>query len=165
MSINNTLDGAGSRRGFLTGATTAGLAAILASQLPKAAADPGSDRIKMVCALRRRADLSPEQFDDYWSNRHGPLATEQIKVLGGDRYVQSHITDAAQNLLLATTKGTGQAFDGLTEVWFPSQQAVLAALATTAGFEANQRLTDDEKNFLDLPRCSYFLTTERMLLG
>ncbi|WP_280239880.1 hypothetical protein [Nocardia abscessus] len=47
----------------------------------------------------------------------------------------------------------------------PSQQAVLAALATTARLEANQRLSDDEKNFLELPRCSYFLTTERVLLG
>lgn len=165
MSINSTPDGVGSRRAFFTGAMAAGLAAVLASQLPEAVADPISTRIKMVCALRRRADLSFEQFDDYWTNRHGPFATEQIKVLGGDRYVQSHLGDSNQNQLLVATRGTGEIFDGLTEVWFPSPQAVLAAMATPAGIEANQRLIDDEKNFLDLPRCSYFLTSERVLLG
>ncbi|WP_330231417.1 EthD domain-containing protein [Nocardia sp. NBC_00508] len=139
--------------------------AVLASHAPEAAADTTPDPVKLVCALRRRPDLLPAQFYDYWLHRHGPFATEQIKVLGGYRYVQSHTTDSTHNLLLATARGTGEAFDGVTEVWFRSEQALITAMATPAGMQTNQRLADDEKNFIDLPRSSYFLTKEHVMLG
>ncbi|MET8425669.1 EthD domain-containing protein [Nocardia sp. NPDC004860] len=161
----NTPENAGSRRAFMVGAAAAGLAAALASGLPTAAADTSTDAIKMTCALRRRADLTPEQFHDYWLNHHGPFAAEQIKILGGYRYVQSHILDSPQNALLASTRGTGEPYDGIVEVWFPSEQAMLAGIATPDGIQANQRLADDEKNFIDLARSSYFLTTEHVMLG
>ncbi|WP_433725473.1 EthD domain-containing protein [Nocardia sp. CA-129566] len=110
-------------------------------------------------------DLSPAQFSDYWLNHHGPFAVEQIKVVGGYRYVQSRTTDSAQNLILTTVRGSGEPFDGIVEVWFPSEQAMIAALATPAGIQANQLLTEDETNFIDLPRSSFFLTEGHMLLG
>ncbi|MFE9324373.1 EthD domain-containing protein [Nocardia sp. NPDC052278] len=100
-----------------------------------------------------------------WLNNHGPFATEQIKVLGGYRYVQSHTVDSTQNLLLATARGTDATFDGVTEVWFPSEQAVITALTTPAGIQANDRLTQDEKNFIDLAQSSYFVTKEHVLPG
>jgi hypothetical protein len=59
----------------------------------------------------------------------------------------------------------GQAYDGVTEVWFASRKALVKALATPAGAEANLRLAQDETKFIDLPRSSYFLTTEHVLLG
>ncbi|MEV5836948.1 EthD domain-containing protein [Nocardia sp. NPDC052112] len=149
----------------MAGTTAAGLGAILASHAPEADAGTPSDPVKLVCAIRRRADLSPAQFYDYWLNHHGPLAVEQITVLGGYRYVQSHTADPTQNLLLAAARGTGEAFDGIVEVWFPSEQAVIAAFATPAGVEANDRLTQDEQNFIDLARSSYFVTNEHVLLG
>ncbi|MFQ6398733.1 hypothetical protein ACLMAJ_35510 [Nocardia sp. KC 131] len=56
---------ASSRRTFIAGAISAGLAATLAADLPAAAAGPTSDPVKLVSALRRRADLSSGQFFDY----------------------------------------------------------------------------------------------------
>ncbi|MFI7669511.1 EthD domain-containing protein [Nocardia sp. NPDC049526] len=161
----NTHEAASSRRAFVVGATAAGLGAILASHLPKAAADPSPDPIKLVCVLRRRPDLTPAQFYDYWLNHHGPFATEQVKTLGAYRYIQSHTKDSALNLALATQHGTGEAFDGVTEVWFPSEQALITAAATPAGIQANQALAEDEKKFIDLPRSSFFVTKEYVLLG
>ncbi|MFQ6398732.1 EthD domain-containing protein [Nocardia sp. KC 131] len=93
------------------------------------------------------------------------MAAEQIQVLGGYRYVQSHAADATQNLLLSTTRGADEPIDAIVEVWFPSEQALITALATPAGIEANLRLTEDEKNFIDLPRSSFCLTREHVLLG
>ncbi|WP_433679700.1 hypothetical protein [Nocardia sp. CA-119907] len=45
------------------------------------------------------------------------------------------------------------------------QSHMIAAPATPAGIQANQLLTEDEKNFIDLPRSSFFLTKEHVLLG
>ncbi|MBF6341210.1 EthD domain-containing protein [Nocardia abscessus] len=81
------------------------------------------------------------------------------------RYVQSHTKDSTINLLLATQHGTGESFDGITEVWFPSEQALVIASATPAGIQANQALAQDERNFIDLPRSSFFMTKEFVLLG
>jgi hypothetical protein len=165
MSIENTPQHASSRRAFITGATAAGLSAILASHVPRAAAAT-SNPVKLVCAIRRRSDLSKEEFYDYWLNQHAPLATTMIKKLGGYRYVQSHTSNEDLGLLFASSRGqVGQAYDGVTEVWFPSREALVNALATPAGVEANLRLARDEMNFIDLPRSSYFLTTEYVLLG
>jgi hypothetical protein len=171
-SIENTPERASSRRAFITGATAAGISAIVASHVPAAAAltsetaRRSAHPIKLVCCLRRRSDLSKEEFYDYWLNQHGPLATRMIKKLGGYRYVQSHTSNEALGLLSASSRGQiGQAYDGVTEVWFPSRKALVEALATPAGVEANLRLAQDETNFIDLPRSSYFLTNEHVLLG
>jgi hypothetical protein len=161
-----------SRRAFLTGATAVGISAIAASYAPAAVAltnktSPRSgDPVKMLAVIRRRPDLSKAEFYDYWLNRHGPLATRMIKELGGYRYVQSHTSNEDLGLVLASSRGQiGQAYDGVTEVWFRSREALVKALATPAGAQANLRLARDETNFIDLPRSSYFLTTEYVLLG
>ncbi|MEW1737895.1 EthD domain-containing protein [Nocardia beijingensis] len=157
--------GAASRRTFVVGAVTAGVGAFLAAGVQQASAEPSSDPIKMVGALWRRPDLTPAQFYDYWLNHHGPYATEQIKILGGYRYVQTHTLDSPINSALAAMHGTGLPYDGLVEVWFPSVQALITAMATPQGVLANQKLVDDEKNFMDAARCSLFLATEHVLLG
>ncbi|MFF4250675.1 EthD domain-containing protein [Streptomyces sp. NPDC001663] len=165
MSTANTPQHAHSRRAFVTGATAAGLSAILVSHVPQAAAAT-SDPVKLVCAIRRRPDLSPAEFYHYWLYNHGPLARKQVKKLGGNRYVQSHTNNAALSNVIATSRGqVGQALDGVTEVWFPSREALVKALASPEGEQANLRLAEDERNFIDLPRSSYFFTKEYVLLG
>ncbi|MEU0426186.1 EthD domain-containing protein [Streptomyces canus] len=164
MSMNNAPQHADSRRVFITGATAAGLSAALASHAPQAAA--ASDPVKLVCTLRRREDLSADEFYRYWLYEHGPAATKQLKKLGAYRYVQSHTNNADLNLLFTASRGqVGQAFDGVTEVWFPSREALVKALASREGAEANAWLAEDERNFIDLPRSSYFFTKEHVLLG
>jgi EthD domain len=154
-----------SRRALLTGATAAGLAAVAASITVQPAEAATTTPIKLVCAIHRRPDLTPRQFYDYWLYKHGPFATEQVKKLGAYRYVQSHTTEAALNLTLQESRGTLPPFDGVTEVWFRSALALITALATPAGAAANLKLAQDEKNFIDLSRSSYFFTTEHIMLG
>ncbi|MFE5286038.1 EthD domain-containing protein [Nocardia sp. NPDC056611] len=162
----NTTRGARSWRIPLGGASAAGLAAMLTSQLPRAAAEtePGG-AVKLICALRRRQDRTPDQFNDYWLKVHGPIAIKALTALGATRYVQSHTTDTVLNATVAVSHSTGPAYDGITEAWFPSEQRLLAALATPAGTQANQALADNEKEFIDVAQSSYFLTKEYVLLG
>ncbi|MFX0577571.1 EthD domain-containing protein [Nocardia nepalensis] len=160
---------ASSRRGFLVGAagaTAAGIGAIAALRAQPAAAEPPGAAVKMVAALRRRPDLSPEDFYHYWLYQHGPLATQLVQQLGAYRYVQSHTDSVDLGLLLATSRGqVGQAYDGLVEVWFPSREVLQNSMTSPEGAQANLRLAQDETNFIDLPRSSYFLAAEHVLLG
>lgn len=156
---------AGSRRAFLAGATAVGIPALVASQVPEVAA-ASTVPVKLTCCLRRRPDLTEAAFYDYWLNQHGPFATKMLKQLGGYRYVQSHTNNRDLGLMVASSRGqVGQAYDGVTEVWFRSRQSLIDALATTQGAEANLRLAEDGTNFIDLPNSSYFMTREYLFLG
>src|SRR5919112_4185036 len=48
------------------------------------------DVVKLVFCLRRRGDLSREEFQRYWRETHAPLVRERSPVLGIRRYVQVH---------------------------------------------------------------------------
>jgi uncharacterized protein (TIGR02118 family) len=173
MSTEHTTDHPHTRREFVGGATAAGVGALAASSLPEAAAAASKKRgrrrrkseIKLTCVIRRREDLSAEEFHRYWLKKHGPFARRQLKSLGARRYVQSHTLDTPLNAALAAMRGTAEAFDGIVEVWFDSLDALVAASSSKKGQRANEALAQDEKKFIDLPRSSFFLTKEHVIIG
>src|SRR5919109_5525659 len=69
--------------------------------------------IKLVFVIRRREELSPEEFHRYWLEEHGPLARRLLEELGARRYVQTHTLGADLNTALAASRGTREAYDGL----------------------------------------------------
>jgi len=83
--------------------------------------------IKLVFVIRRREELSHEEFHRYWLEEHGPLARRLLESLGARRYVQTHTLDTDLHAQLAATRGTAEAYDGLAEVWWDSLDALLAA--------------------------------------
>jgi hypothetical protein len=89
---------------------------------------------------------------------HGPLVRSlRDKFPGMRRYVQSHTTAPEVNDLLRASRGAGEPYDGITEVWFDD----LESLGNTEeALEAGQRLLGDERTFLDLGRSALFLTVE-----
>ena len=120
--------------------------------------------IKLVFVIRRREELSPEEFHRYWLEEHGPLARRLLESLGARRYVQTHTLDTDLNARLAATRGTTDAYDGLSEVWWDSLDALLAADGSEAGRRANETLTEDEARFIDFERSSFFMTEEHAIL-
>jgi uncharacterized protein (TIGR02118 family) len=100
--------------------------------------------IKLVLVIRRRAELSPEEFHRYWLDEHGPLARRLLEPLGARRYVQTHTLDTDLNGALAASRGTAEAFDGVAEIWWDSLDGLLAVTSSEDGQRANQTLADDE---------------------
>ena len=47
--------------------------------------------VKLVYCLRRRADISAEEFYRYWLNTHGPKVKNASEALRALRYIQSHM--------------------------------------------------------------------------
>lgn len=120
--------------------------------------------VKLVFVIRRLPHLSRQEFQRYWLEKHGPLAQRLLPLLGAKRYVQSHTLDTPFDDLLRESRGGGEPYDGLVEVWWESLQDLEAAFGTAEGARASEELLEDEKRFIDLGRSSLWLAEDHTLL-
>jgi uncharacterized protein (TIGR02118 family) len=117
--------------------------------------------------LRRRAELSAEDFHAYWRDRHGPLVASHAETLGIRRYVQLHTLDSPIGAAVAASRSCEDTdWDGVALIWFESEAAIVEAATTTeSGQAAAAALYEDEQRFLDLERCELFLSEDHQLVG
>ena len=119
--------------------------------------------IKLVYCVRKHPDLSDEQFRRYWLEDHGPFVRELADVMRAKRYVQSHTLTTELNEAARGPRGSKEPYDGITEIWWESEQDLLEALAEPAAQEANQKLSEDEGRFVDKANSSLFFTEEHTI--
>jgi uncharacterized protein (TIGR02118 family) len=108
--------------------------------------------VKLTFCLRRRPDLTPEEFRRYWRDVHAPLVAARAEVLGIRRYVQLHTVDAPglHAALRRRNGGAPEPWDGVAELWFDSVEAMRGNDSDEARL-ASAELLADERNFIDLP--------------
>lgn len=104
--------------------------------------------LKIMLLLRRREGMSVEDFRDHWRHVHAPLLLQ----LPGLRrlvfnYGQSDATGAAP------------AYDGISEDWFESAEAMQLAFASPAG----EAVADDAPNFVDVSGIQVVVVSEEEL--
>ncbi len=119
--------------------------------------------IKLIMCLHRRPDLTREEFQDYWLNRHGPFFQENAATMRSKRYVQSHTIDSGLNDAMRASRGMQPEFDGVAEVWFASEADLSEAMGTAEMQELSAALLQDEANFIDHARSSAFIVKEHEL--
>jgi hypothetical protein len=116
--------------------------------------------------LRRRADVSPEEFHAYWREQHGPLVASHAETLGIRRYAQLHTLDSPLGAAVAAGRGCAPTdWDGVALIWFESEAAIVERAGSEAGLAAAAALYEDEQRFLDLGRCELFLSEDHQLVG
>lgn len=117
--------------------------------------------IKLVYLLRRRQDMSPEEFHRYWRYRHAPLVRKHAAVLGLRRYVQSHTVATGLNEWLVAARGVEPApYDGVAELWYDSEEDVRDTLQNPAARSALRELIADEERFVDMSASLLWWTEE-----
>lgn len=117
--------------------------------------------IKLIMCLTRRADLSREQFLDYWQNCHGPFFMKGAATMRAKRYVQDHTLSSSLNDAFRLSRNMMPEFDGVAEVWFDSEEDLKAAMSTAEGQELSEALLRDEGNFVDHEKSCAFLVREQ----
>ena len=116
--------------------------------------------IKVIFCLRRRADLTVEDFQRYWREVHGPLVERHRDALRIVRYVQVHTEHGKLTERLGGFRGAAQPFDGVAEIWYESREALSSIGKTEEGRAASQTLLEDERKFLDLERSCIWIGEE-----
>ena len=104
--------------------------------------------------------MTREEFKDYWMNKHGPFFMSNVDVMGARKYVQSHTIDTPLNEGLRTSRGMLPEYDGVAEVWFDSEEALIEGMNSPEGQKLGAALLEDEGNFIDHSKSSAFIVKE-----
>jgi len=120
--------------------------------------------IKLVFALRRRPDLSLEEFQTYWRETHAPLVAERAEVLKIRRYVQVHTKELSglHGAFQKRNGGSPEPFDGVAELWFDSMDVLGGDDPTVR--QAQAELLADEANFIDLSNSPMWMSEEHQVI-
>jgi len=125
--------------------------------------------IKLTYCLHRLPTLTRAEFQQYWRDTHAPLVAAARDALGIRRYIQQHTVDstigAANSGRRGIPSGDGEDFDGVAELWFDSEEAVAAAVATEEGQKHAWILFEDEANFIDFGRSRCFVTNANEVIA
>ena len=108
--------------------------------------------VKNVEFVHRRPDLDVEEFQRYWREVHGPLASEIPVIL---RYVQSHCRRGGY------ANGRQPPCDGIAITWFEST----AAMRESARSDAYARTRADEPNFIAPGELPFIITREHVVIA
>ena len=116
--------------------------------------------IKLIMCLKRRDDLSREEFRAYWRDKHGPFFMKNAGVMGTKKYVQSHTLPSPMNAAMQEGRGMLEEYDGVAEVWFESEEALAEAMGSDDMARLGEALLEDESNFIDHAKSTAFLVSE-----
>lgn len=111
----------------------------------------------------RHPEMSREQFQDYWLNKHGPFFQENANIMRSKKYVQSHTINSPMNDALKDSRGMQTEYDGVAEVWFESEQDLMEAMGSPEGQTLSEALLKDEGNFIDHTNSCAFIVQEHEL--
>jgi len=112
--------------------------------------------IKIVALLKRRPDVTLEEFSRYYEHQHAPLAARSIPpdVAGAiKRYVQNHAVRLGDS-------ATDPPYDCVTEISFDDEAGMELWTNWYLG-EGGKVLREDEENFMDPRQRIVIVTDER----
>jgi uncharacterized protein (TIGR02118 family) len=122
--------------------------------------------IKLVFTIRRREQMTRDEFQRYWREEHAELVKRHADVLRIRRYVQTHARDTELDDVLSGSRGSEpRRYDGVAELWWDSIDDLLAVGASEDGQAAMRALLDDERRFIDLPSSPVWLGEEVAVIG
>ena len=104
---------------------------------------------KVIFILQRRNDRTPDEVREHWS---GEEHLSRVRQLPG-------LTKFVQNYIEASP--TGQACDGVGELWFESDETMERALSSPEMGAA----VESAKNFLDMEKTAMVIVSEKTLIG
>ena len=119
---------------------------------------------KLIYCLRRKPNMSVEEFQQYWRDVHAPLVAERAELLGIKRYIQAHSTmPDLIPVFQQRNGGSAEPYDGVAEIWFDSLDAL--GSEDPAVQQAAADLLADEGNFIDLAQSPLWIAQENVVIA
>jgi uncharacterized protein (TIGR02118 family) len=118
--------------------------------------------IRLNYFMRKPENMSLEDFQQHWLDKHAALVVKNTPALRIRRYVQAHTLadDADGELMCQMYSATAQPYDGVAEFWWKSRQDLAEALQTPEGQQAAAELLEDERGFVDFSKSLLYFCVE-----
>ena len=111
--------------------------------------------IKVVTLLKRKPELTREQFRDHYETVHRHLG-EKYLFPHAIRYVRRYVDPPRGS----SSSEASPDFDVMMEVWFPDESAMSAAMQAINSPDAQQEILADEENLFDHGATKSFTVSE-----
>jgi len=120
--------------------------------------------VRIVSFLRRRPDISREEFYERWA-AHGQmmLGAKELMGLVGYRQMRANNDDLTKMFNVGRGSGDTEPYDGVAEIWIESIEH-LTAPPSAEKLKFLSELEADEKRFVDHSRSYHVVGDEVVLL-
>ena len=81
--------------------------------------------LKLVFSLRRRAEMTREEFQAYWRDHHASLVSRHAETLRIRRYIQTHARSSELAAAQSAARGSEpDVYDGEAELWWDNLEDI-----------------------------------------
>lgn len=115
--------------------------------------------IRFINCVRRRKDISAEEFRRYWNSPEFDYLFEQLFLIIQPRRFAKNLTlQVSANEQIRQERGSGEPFDGTLEYWWHDARELLEKYDSTDARKIRQELLEYQQQFIDIPNCRAFFT-------
>ena len=113
--------------------------------------------IRFINCMRRKAELTPDQFRQFWNDPRFTVLIERVaSFTGAARYAKSATLIVPANALVKEARGTRDPYDGVLEYWWDNAAHLIERVENPAGRELAEEMLTFQSQFIDLPASTAF---------
>lgn len=115
--------------------------------------------IRFINCVRRRKDISVEEFRRNWNSSEFEYLFEQLFIIIQPREFAKNLTlQVSANEQIRQERGTGEPFDATLEYWWHDASEFLEKYDTPEAKEIRREMQEYQQQFIDIPSCRAFFT-------
>ena len=118
--------------------------------------------IRLITCLKRRDDISPEEFRRLWTDAtFDELIARMVALTGAERYAKNLTLGVEANVLLMQERGLAEPFDGIVEFWWHDAAHFDDLFNSEERKALMQEMQTCQRRFADLSASASFFTESR----
>ena len=115
--------------------------------------------IRFINCTKRKPEMSPEQFRQYWNSPQFTVLIDQMVALtGAVRYVRSTTLSVTANQLVKERRGGQDPYDGILEYWWENAAHLFDRINSPEGAALIDQMLAFQRQFVDLSQSTAFFT-------
>ena len=114
--------------------------------------------IRFINCVRKRADISSEQFRQYWNDpKFDAIVGRVVEYTGAGGHAKNLTLMVAANDIMRERRAFGEPFDGVLQYWWDNAAQLNAVLNSPQCDLLMKSMLEFQKQFVDLERpCAFF---------
>jgi hypothetical protein len=115
--------------------------------------------IRLITCIKRKADLSPKEFRDYWDDPQFKLLFDRVASLLEPLKLSRKLTlQVSANIRIMQSRKTKEPYDAVIEWWFNSASQLAPLIAKPEAHAALKEMMKYQSQFVDFGISPSFFT-------